>query len=311
MGPNPFDSAFWNAPRISDREEKSMNLREVTVATTLACLGLAACHFPGLGGDAPTGEIAARVEGKDITVSDLRAEIAGAKLTDPRQIQQAEQQALQQIIVRTVLAKAAQDEGIDKTSDFAVAKKRAIDNLLAQSLEAKLAASVPAPTRQEADGFMSSHPDIFADRKVFDVDQIRMAPPSDPRVFQEIRPLKNLDDIIAVLNHEQIKFNRSDARLDAVGADPQLIEEILKLPPHALFILPSNGLLTINQLKDTAIQPFTGDAAETYAISVLRRQHTREVVQRAVGELIARQAKAVRYNKAFQPASPSPGAQPA
>jgi peptidyl-prolyl cis-trans isomerase C len=289
---------------------KSMKVRSGAIAIAVGCLGLAACHFPGMGGGkAPTGEVAATVGGKEITVRDLRAEIANANLSDPKQIKQAEQQALQQIVVRTLLAKAAQDQGIDKTPDFAVAKQRAIENLLAQSLEAKVVAGVPAPTREEAESFISSHPDIFAERKIFTIDQLRMAPPSDPKVYQELRPLNTMDDIIAVLNREQVKFARGDAHLDAVGADPKLIDAIMKLPPHDVFILPANGMVTINQIKDSTVQPFTGDPAVAYALNLLKHEHTQEAVQRAFNAIISKQAKTVRYNKAFQPPAP-PAAAP-
>ncbi len=289
-----------------------MKVRSGAMAIAVGCLGLAACHLPGTGGDKrPTGEVAATVGGKEITVRDLRAEIAGANLTDPKQVKQAEQQALQQIVVRTLLANAARDQGIDKTPDFAVAKQRAIDSLLAQSLEAKVVAGVPPPTREEAQSFVSSHPDIFAERKIFVVDQIRIPRPSDPKIYAELKPLNTMDDVIALLNREQIKFERGDAHLDAVGADPKLIDAVVKLPPHELFILPAGNLLSINELKDTTVQPFTGDAAVTYALNMLKRQHAQEAVQREFGALISKQAKTVHYNKAYQPASPPAAAKPA
>jgi peptidyl-prolyl cis-trans isomerase C len=297
---------------IDKSKGKLMNGCLGAMVMAVGCLGLAACHLPGMGGEkAPTGEVAATVAGKEITVRDLRAEIAGANLTDPKQAKQAERQALQQIVVRTLLADAARRQGVDKTPDFAVAKQRAIDSLLAQALEAKVVDAVPPPSREEAQSFVSSHPDIFAERKIFVLDQLRMPRPADPKIYEELKPLNTLDDVITVLNHENIKFERGDARLDAAGADPKLVDAVVKLPPHELFLLPANGLLLVNQIKDVTIQPFTGDAALAYAVNLLKRQHTEAAVQREFGSLIAKQAKTVRYNKAYQPAQPPEGAKPA
>jgi EpsD family peptidyl-prolyl cis-trans isomerase len=169
------------------------------VVVVLTAGGLGACKFelPGSKPKAPTGQVAATVGGQEITVRDLRAELTGAPNTDPSSLKQAEQATLRNIVGRTVLAKAAIDQGIDKTPDFAIAKKRLVDTLLVQSLQNKIAAESPPVTKEEADRFVVSHPDIFSQRKVFAIDYIRMPRPSDPAVIKALEPLKTLEQVDA------------------------------------------------------------------------------------------------------------------
>jgi EpsD family peptidyl-prolyl cis-trans isomerase len=272
----------------------------------LACLSLGACGFHGFGGHkAPTGQVVATVDGQEITLRELQAELSGVTATDPKTHKALEQQALQMIIERKLLAKAARDQGLDKTPEFALAQARATDSLLVEALETKTAATVPATTPEEAQGFVSDHPDMFAERKIFTLDSIRIARPTDPNIVKGLVPLTTLDQVVAFLNQAKIPYERSPSKLDAVGADPKLVDAIIKLPPNEVFIIPAGRLVAINQVQSVQVQPFTGDPAIQFATQFLHRQHIQETVSRQFSQMILKSAKNVSYNKAYQPVKPA------
>jgi EpsD family peptidyl-prolyl cis-trans isomerase len=276
----------------------------------VAGVALAGCHFPGLGGGqkAPTGQVVANVDGREITLRELSAEMGAASFPDPKTRKAAEQVALRNIVARIVLADAARKQGLDKTPDFALQKQRAIDTVLAQALQQKLIAAVPQPTKDEAQSFISSHPDTFLERKVFLVDQIRM-PRVPVEVLKTLEPLKTMEEIEAALTKDNIPHQRADATLDAVGADPRLVDFILKLPANEVFVLPSNDGLLVNRVKDTKVVPFTGDVATQYATKWLARQRTQESVSRAFNGYLAAAAPKIQFNKDYAP--PKPATRPA
>ena len=280
--------------------------RPVRVATALAVVltagALSACKMPFVGGGsakAPTGQVAATVGDQEITVRDLKAEMNGAQVADPKMMKQAEQTTLRNIVGRTVLAKAAVDQGVDKTPDFAIAKKRLLDGLLVQSLQNKIAAQAPAVTREEADRFVAAHPDIFAQRKIFVIDYIRMPRPSDPSIIKALQPLKTLEQVDAYLTEQKIPHQRSSGNLDAVGADPRMIDAITKLPPGEVFVIPSGSTLLVNQIKDTKTQPFNGPQASDYAQKLLTKQRVQEAVNREFNAIITKAAPTVKFNKDY------------
>jgi EpsD family peptidyl-prolyl cis-trans isomerase len=259
-----------------------------------------------LKGPAPTGEVVATVAGQEITQRELRAELAGASLpSDPKALKAVEQQALQMIIDRKLLAKAADDQGLDKTPDFALQKARTDESLLAETLQAKLAGDVPPPTREEAQSFISAHPDSFAARKVFAVDQIRMARPTNAKLIEEIKPLNSMDDIAALLTREHVDYRRGTDTVDALTVGPDIVSSIVKLPAGEVFVIPGGGGgVLINQIKTTTVIPFTGEPAMTYALALLKQQHTREAVARQLNAIVSKEASSVRYNPAYQPPAP-------
>lgn len=287
-----------------------MNIRGGWTAALLASGVLGGCHLGGGGsGKAPTGQVVATVGDREITLRELNAETPPVTNPDPLARKSAQLTALENIVARTVLAKAAVDQGVDKTPEFTLMKQRALDTLLAQSLESKIAGQVPKVTRDDADRFIVAHPDIFSQRKVWSIDQLRMARPSDPTIIKRLEPLKTLPGIEALLKQEKIPFQHSTGNLDAVGADPRMIDAITKLPPGEVFVIPSNDALLVNQIKDTKIVPFTGPQSLDYATQVVTRQRTSDAVQRQVSAMFAKAKPSVHFNNDYvPPTGAAPGA---
>lgn len=272
------------------------------------CVVLGACHFPGSGPKQPTGQVVATVGDREITQRELSAELGGATFPDPKTRKAAEQLALENIIARVVLANAAHDQGLDKSPDFAVQKQRAIDGALAQALQQKVIADVPQPSKDEVQSFINAHPDIFLERKIYAVDQIRMARSTDPKVIKALEPLKTLEQVEDVLKANNVRYQRGSGNLDAVGTDPRLIEKISQLPAGEIFIFPSGELLLANQIKSSTVAPFTGDAANAYAQKVMMRQRTQDVLSKTFRDLMAKAMPKVRFSKDFKPPKPAAAA---
>jgi len=273
---------------------------------SVAVAGLAGCKIPGLHSHAaPTGQVAATVNGQEVTVRDIAAELGPFNTPDPKVRKAAETAALENIVSRKIVAQDAVAQGLDKTPDFALLKQRAIDNLLAQLLEKKLASQVPVPTKEDADAFVTSHPNMFAQRKIFLVDQLRMARPTDPAVLKPLQPLKTLPEVEAQLDKDHIVYQKGVGSLDALAADPNLIDQILKLPAGEIFIVPSNGELLVNQIRETQVAPVTGDQASQFALNYLRRQRTQDTVRRQMSALVGKGLAQVSFNKDYMPVKPS------
>ena len=284
-----------------------MNYLKAGLLVSTVCLALAGCRLPEIGGaKQPTGQVVATVGDREITLRELRAETAGAATpADPKARKAQDQAAIKNIIARVVLSKVARDQGVDKTPDFVLQKDRVIDGLLVQSLQKKIVSAVPVASSEEAQSFVASHPNIFIERKVFLVDQIRMPRPSDPSVLKALEPLKTLEQIEAELKKDHIPYQRAAGSLDAVGPDPRLIDAILKLPPGEIFVVPGPEGMLVNQIKETKVVPFTGEAATNYAQRLIAQQRAQETLNRTFSGYLQAAAPTIRFNKDFAPATPA------
>jgi EpsD family peptidyl-prolyl cis-trans isomerase len=269
------------------------------------CIALGACRFPGMGHKAPSGQVLATVDGQEITMRDLSAELGSALPSDPKVRKAVEQQALQAIIDRKLIAKAAEKEGLEKTPEFALKKQRMTDALLAQSLQDKLVAAVPTPTHEEAEAYVNAHPEMFAQRKIFNIEQIQARGPLSQAELQSFVPLKTLDDIQAKLTADHIDYRRSVISQDAGVLDPRVVDMLVKLPAGEVFGLPQGQIVEFGVVRDTKVQPFTGQSALDRATQLLRQQRTQEAVSRKMQGVITQGATKISYNPAYKPAQPA------
>lgn len=255
------------------------------------------------GGGAPKGQVVATVDGEEITALELRAELGGFGSRDPAVLKAAQQQALQRIILRRVLAQQAKKDKLDKTPDFAVQMKRGEENLLAQLYQRKLVSGVSPPTRQEAEAYVASHPDQFANRQIYVVDQVIAAP--NKITPDRFRPLSTLDQVKALLDQENVQYQTNTATIDTIQTNPGFVAQLKKLPPGEVFVIPQRGSLTFNQITATRTVPFVGEMAANYAMQALRQQRAQESVGKKIEGMRKAAEKSIVYNEGFKPPPPA------
>lgn len=277
-------------------------------AAIAASMTLGGCsQIKKLVGGKPAGQVVATVNGDEITALELQQEMQGFTSRDPKIMKLAQQQALQQIIMRQLLVQRAKAEKLDKTADYTLQVRRGEQALLAQAYQRKMAATVAVPSRQDAEAFITANPARFADRKIYVVDQVIAGPNKIPP--ENFKPLNTLEDVKALFSQESVPYQENVVSFDTLTADPRLVGQVNKLPSGEVFVVPQRGALIFNRVSNVKSVPFGGDAAISYAINVLRNQKAQETVRTRM-ELIRKEAESkIVYNAAYKPAPPAkPGA---
>jgi EpsD family peptidyl-prolyl cis-trans isomerase len=252
--------------------------------------------------------VVASVGGREITRRELQTEMTGLTAATPAIQKEQQKAALQRLVQRAILVNAAKEQGIDKDPAFALLAQRATDAVIVQMLERKVVASVPAPSNEEVAQFIQTNPDLFAQRRLFDVEQIRMPLTSDPKIIKQLEPLKTMDEVAAFLAKQNISFQRGANVMDARGQDPKLLKAIIALPPGEVFILSSRSEIFLNQIRNTRLLPFEGKEATQFALNSLKSQRSREVVARQLRGYLTKAQPGVRMSAEFT--APPPGAKP-
>ena len=276
-------------------------------AATRSVRATAATAADAAGGAPPAETVVAKVGDRALTLRELNADtpvVGGAAA-----VRAAQAATLGDMVVRAIVAQAAVEQGIDASPDFALNRQRLIDTLLMQGLEAKFAGEAQKVTDDDAARYIAAHANVFAQRKIFTVDQIRAANPNDPTLVKQLEPLKTLAQVETLFTQRAMPFQRSTATFDAVDVNPQMVDAIAGLPPAEVFVIPNKDALLVGQIKETRIVPFTGPRATDYAVRVLTRQRAQEAVTRQVKALFDKARPTVSFSPGFTPPSP-PSAPP-
>lgn len=300
-----------------------MQKRLAATLMTVTAMFLASCGGKDSGGggaatELEKGQVVATVDGQDVTIHELNAELQGVALPSGERRKLIEQAALQQVVNRHILADIARDRGLDKTPAFILQERRMRDALLVQLLQRQLASKLPAPTQDEARRFIEQNPDTFAQRKIFKLDQIQFAAPDDLRKLAAYEPIKTMDEFEARLIQDGIEYRRAPGTLDTVGANPQLIAQITKLPAGEIFMIPNGGAVLASRVTETKVEPFTGDRATQYAMNMIQQTKLAAAATKELDEPIKKARDAVKYQTGYAPpaqpkaaATPAAGATPA
>lgn len=261
---------------------------------------LAGC---GNGGEAELekGQVVATVNGKDVTVHELNAELQGVDLPSGEQRKAVEQAALQQVVQRRILADIARERGLDKTPMYLLQEKRAEETILAQMLQRSLASSIKPPTAQEVQTFIAQNPQIFAERKIFTVDQIQFEAPEDMRRLAAYEPLQTMEAVEAQLKADGFRYRRAPATLDVATANPDLVKQVLQLPAGEIFIIPAGRAVVANRITGERTEPLTGEPATQLATSLLQQQRFQDMLKRDIEPKVKKAKDETQYQAGYAP----------
>lgn len=257
----------------------------------------------------PTGQVIATINGEDVTIHELNAEtsLAQAPPEVPRKTIEAE--ALQRIIERRVVADVARERKLDKNPNFILQERRAEDILLAQALQADIAAKVPKTTREAAQKYMDEHPDQFAERKIYTIDQIAFLRPPQTALMG-MQNATTLEQVQTILKDAGIEYRRQPATLDTLRVDPRLAAEVGKIlarNPNEVFLFADQPrgapapIMFVNQVTGTKIEPFTGEKAITAAQQFLQRQAVQNKLQADFKSFMDAEKGKITYAQGYGP----------
>ena len=175
-------------------------------------------------------------------------------------------------------------------------------------------------SKSEIDSYIQGHPDQFAKRQVFDIEQVSFPPQKDmDALAAATKDFKSLDQVQAKLNDLGIKFSRGTAAMDSATLPPEMLKALVARKPDDIFFIRSNTNATFFKVTGVQDKPLTGDPAENFA----RRQIQNELARKTARETYDAALASAKYEGDYErimktgaPAAPAAateqsGAQPA
>jgi len=285
--------------------------KRLAISTMCAAAALLASCHKGV----PEGQVAATVNGEEVTLQELNTEIQASNVPQGMDKKIAQQQALQHIIDRKLLLTAARDKKIDKSPEYQAQKQRADELLLVQTYAKQQLNAVPVPTNGDIQKFMSEHANAFANREVLQLDQLRFRPrPGDAEKLSVIKNDHGLDAVAAHLTGLGIKFDRVKAGLDTAQVPTEAMNVINKLPAgEPIMLQGNNGMVTVNVVVGRQAIPTDQAQARQGAVGAWRQQQFTKLIGDQLKSM--KDSAKITYQSGFAPApdkkpsAPAAGAQ--
>jgi peptidyl-prolyl cis-trans isomerase C len=271
------------------------------------CGGLDAEDFCGVRGHSsvarlrkkPEGQSVAIVNGEEITVPQLNAQLAAADASPGVDKNQARSRALQALIDRVLLEQQARSEGIDKSPTFLEKQRQLTQEVLIGMLAQRLGGTAQLPSDQDVAQFEESHPQMFAKREMWTLDEIRFQMPASGPIQQQINATHSLAALEDVLKANHIDYTPATARIDSAVVPQDLYGKIIALPAGEPFIVPVGADAVASVITAREAQPVSADQARSLAIAAIRKQQTAILLDNRLKTL--RKSAKIQYQPGYAP----------
>jgi peptidyl-prolyl cis-trans isomerase C len=245
------------------------------------------------------GQTVAVVNGEEITAPDLNFALGIAKVPEGTDKAKARSQVLEQLVDRRLLAEQARKEGIDKSPEYLNRERRADEDLLISMLADRRLNTTQLPSDQEIQTFIAGHPEMFASREVWELDQIKFQIATDPATKAEIAGSHSMDALVATLQKHNIAFQRQKNRLDTGIVPPELYKKLNSLPAGEPFSIPVGNSIVVNAIVSREPHPITGDQAKPVAVQAIRKTQAAKTLQGLLKSL--KDTAKIEYQPGYAP----------
>lgn len=261
-------------------------LRAAGVLVLLGAIG--ACNEQ----EKTDSKVLVTVNGDDITARQLDAELwsAAADNADAARQPAVRRQALEALIDRQVLLDEARRNKIDRDPKVIQIVDRLKTQAIVQAYLESKASNLANASRQEIDAYFDAHPELFAQRKVFDVTQLTVAArdfgPSLKAVMDQAR---SLDQVALWLERNHIDYVKTQRSYTSADLPPEMAGKLRGLQRNSLFVMQDKGgghdeLCVLTDLRSS---PVTKQAATAQIERYLLNRKMQEAAASEVARLRA------------------------
>ena len=276
----------------------------LTALMLFVILLLAACDKKSAdgSGEAKLGQSIVRVNDDEITIHQLNLEMQRANI-QPAQQEVAGKQIAKSLVDRQILVQEAVKSKLDRNPNVMQAIESAKAQILAQAyLESKLPAA--APTEAEVVAYRTQHPEIFANRKVYVMDEASFV--VDAANTQSVQALsqvaKTVEDVTAWLDSHQIKYSRNTAAHAAETVPAELLEKFGKMVVGDLIFINGNGRTLVGRMVEIKDMPISETDAKPLVERILTNEKRKKSAENEMAKL--RSVAKIEYlNKKFEPST--------
>ena len=250
-----------------------------------------------------TGQVAAVVNGDEITLQEVNAELGSAGVPDGAEKEKARAAIVQRLIDKRLLEQEAKAAGIDRDPEFLTRQRQLNQGLLLEFYAKRAQDTIRVPDKATIDNFIADHPTNFSGRAVYTVDQVRFAPPTDPKVIAKMKDIHSFQGITEYLDAQGIKYARGTNKIDSAQVPAAMMQQILALPSGEPFVVPTPQGVVASVITNKEASPLPAEQAQPLAVQMMRAQSLDDLVQQRLKD--ARSKAKIDYQPGFTPAAPA------
>ncbi len=235
-------------------------------------------------------QVAAKVGSEEISVHQINQVLSRANTNgaSPEAVQAMGKEVLEKLIDQQLAVDQATENKLHRSPEVVAQIEAARRDILARAYIQQVSAGIAKPTAEEAKKYFAEHPQLFSERRIFNVQEIVVpnAPGVADLLKSQVASGKSLEEIASALKGKDIQFNGGSATRSAEQIPLDVLPKI-----HAL----KDGQATVLEAPQavTVVRVVSSQAASVSEAAALPRIEQFLTNQRA-GEAVAANIKQLR-----------------
>ncbi|MGA7950529.1 MAG: EpsD family peptidyl-prolyl cis-trans isomerase [Thiobacillaceae bacterium] len=240
-------------------------------------------------------QVAASVNGDEITVSQINAAVQRLGQVPQDKVQAVNNQALKALVDQQILVQQALKDKLDRNPNVMQALESARRQILAQAFIQTKTENTPKPADAEISDFINKHPELFSARRIYRLEEINIqnALGKADEIRSQLTASKNMNEFAQWLKAQGYKFDAVQAGRSAEQLPSALATQLLKAKPGQAIISNDNGNLVVILVAAAVSQPLSEEQAKPVAERILMTQKRREIAEQQLNTL--RSAAKIEY----------------
>ena len=234
-------------------------------------------------------QVAAKVNGTEVTVHQVNFALQRIPNLDKEQSKAASLQVVRSLVDQELLVQKAEEDKLDRDPTVVQALDASRRQILAEAYMSRKLGTPTEPSEAEVTDYFNKHPELFAKRKIYRLQEISIQAPKDKHdaIRAQLGASKTLNDFGAWLKAENFPVKAAQGVKPAEQLPLEILPKLAEMPDgQALVVNAPDGLLVI-VMAGSQDQPVTLEQAKPAIARLLQTQARQKAAKAELDKLKA------------------------
>lgn len=234
-------------------------------------------------------QVAAKVNSTEITVHQVNRGLARSQGVTPENASQAKRDILDGLINQELAKRQAILKGLDRSPSVILDIEAARNEILARAYRESLVDYLPKPAPYDVETYYRRHPELFAERRVFSLEEINFVANSDVAAGarEQVSRSRSLKDVAEWLQSRGVAFAANRSMLPAEEIPLEILPKVQLMKQGEMQLFATDG----TRFRVIRVVAFQAAPVDEAAAAPRIRQF---LFNRNAADLIAKQTKELR-----------------
>ena len=202
-------------------------------------------------------QVAAKVNSDEITVHQVNGVLARNPNLPPEAAARAKRQIVDRLIDQELARQQAIEKKLDRSPDVVQALEAAKTEILARAYLRHVANAQGKPTPEEIKGYYEEHPELFAQRRVYMLEEINLTAKDDVagELRAQVPKLRTMQAIAEWLKNREVQFTVNRGARAAEQLPLELLPKFSTMRDGDISVLESGQRIMVVRVVATKTAP--------------------------------------------------------